>query len=76
MTSAADPTGDPRLLVDTPAAAETLRTSTRQLNGWADAGIVTAARVDPDGSRWWSLHDLRRELATDLDDHRDDDLPR
>jgi hypothetical protein len=74
MTSA--PTHDPRPLVDTPAAAETLRTSAQQLNGWADAGIVSPARTDPDGSRWWSLHDLRRELATCIDDQRDDDLPR
>jgi hypothetical protein len=76
MTPAADPAGDPRPLVDTPAAAEAPRTSAQQLTVWADAGIFTPAGVDPDGSRWWSLHDLRRDLATDIDGHRGEDLPR
>lgn len=76
VTSAVDPTDDPRPLVDSPAAAEALRTSHQQLHRWADAGIVSPARTDPDGRRWWSLHDLRRELAAYMDDHRDDDRPR
>lgn len=72
MTSAAGPTYSPRALVGTPAAAESLRINAQQLHGWADAGIVTPAHVDADGSRWWNLHDLRRELAAYLDDHPDE----
>lgn len=69
MTSPADPTNSPRSLVDTAAAAEALRTSAQQLDDWAAEGVVTPARDDPDGSRWWNLHDLRRELAAYIDDH-------
>jgi hypothetical protein len=76
MSPAADPTDGPRPLVDSSAAAEALRTSPQQLHKWADTGIVSPARVDDDGARWWNLHDLRRQLATYLDEHPDEDLRR
>jgi hypothetical protein len=36
---------------------------------FAEAGIVTPARVDPDGARWWNLREMRHQIATYLDDH-------
>lgn len=73
MSPATEPSDGPPHGIDSDAAAEALRTSARQLHEWADMGIVTPARIDPDGSRWWNLHDLRRQLATYLDDHPDID---
>ena len=72
MSPAADPPDGPRPLVDSTSAAQALRTSPEQLDEWAGKGIVSPARVDDDGAPWWNLHDLRRQLATYLDEHRDD----
>lgn len=69
MTRPPEPShGAPRPLIDSAAAAEALRVSTDQLQRWARAGVVTAARVDTDGERWWNLRDLRRQVAAYLDD--------
>jgi DNA-binding transcriptional MerR regulator len=62
-----NPRHDEPVLIDTHAAAEALRTSARQLNQWADDGVVTPAATDPDGQRRWNLHDLRRQLAAHVD---------
>lgn len=45
-----EPPAAPRSLVDTEAAAEALRTTTTSLHRFAQARIVTPARVDPDGT--------------------------
>ena len=55
-------------LVDTAAAAEALGVPAPTLFRFADARIVTPARVDPDGSRWWNLHEMRHQIAAYLDD--------
>ncbi len=61
----AEPTGP---LVNTGAAAEALRMLESTLNRFVDARIVRPARVDPDGARWWNLHDLRRQIASYLEE--------
>ena len=61
----AEPSGP---LVNTGAAAEALRMLESTLNRFADARIGRPARVDPDGTRWWNLHDLRRQIATYLEE--------
>jgi hypothetical protein len=66
------PRNDEPVLIDTDAAAEALRTSARQLNQWADDGVVTPAATAPDGQRRWNLHDLRRQLAAHLDQRGED----
>ncbi len=65
----------PRSLLDTAAAAEALRTTATSLHRFAQARIVTPARVDPDGSRWWHLPELRSEIASYLDDTDPDKPP-
>jgi hypothetical protein len=55
--------------VDTGTAAEALSMSAPTLFRFAEAGIVTPARVDPDGARWWNLREMRHQIATYLDDH-------
>ena len=60
-----------RPLIDSAAVAEALRISTYQLERCAQAGVVTAERVDTDGERWWNLWDLRRQVAAHLADHKD-----
>ena len=60
---------DTRPLVDTGSAAETLRMSAPTLFRFAEARIVTPARIDPDGTRWWNLREMRRQIANYLDDH-------
>lgn len=65
----AEPTGT---LVNTWAAAEALRMLESTLNRFADTRIVRPARVDPDGTRWWNLHDLRRQLASYLEERSED----
>jgi hypothetical protein len=72
MSSAADPTDGPRSLVDTATAAVSLRTSEQQLDDLADAGSITPAMITESGARWWSLHDLRRQVAIRVDPHPDD----
>lgn len=64
----ADPaTAEPAIaLVDTEAAAEALHTTSTSLHRFARARIVAPARVDPDGSRWWNLPELRNQLASYL----------
>lgn len=58
-----------RPLVDTGAAAEALGMPAPTLFRFLEARIVTAARVDPDGSRWWNLRDTRHQIAIYLNDH-------
>jgi hypothetical protein len=68
-TDAAEPA---RQLVDTAAAAEALGMPAPALFRFADAGIVTPARVDTEGFRWWNLRDMRHQIAAYLDDHGDE----
>jgi hypothetical protein len=63
--------GAPRPLIDSGSAAEALRVSTHQLERWAQAGVVTAEGVDPDGKRWWNLGDLRRQVSAYLANKED-----
>ncbi|HEY2223765.1 hypothetical protein [Actinomycetospora sp.] len=59
----AEPGTSARALVDTAAAVEALHLPEATLNWFARAEIVRPARVDPDGSRWWNLPDLRSQIA-------------
>ena len=59
---------DGPILVETDAAAEALRMEPETLDRMATARLLTPARTDEDGARWWNLHDLRRQLAAYLDD--------
>ncbi len=63
--------GAPRPLIDSAAAAAALHMSTHQLQRWAQSGVVTADHVDTEGERWWNRQDLRRQVASDLDDEKD-----
>lgn len=64
-----DATEPARPLVDTGAAAEALGMPAPTLFRFLEASIVTPARVDPDGSRWWNLRDTRRQIAAYLADN-------
>lgn len=66
--SATDPDGLPQPLIDTEAAAEALRTTAASLHRFAQAGIASPARADPDGTRWWNLPEVRAQLAAYFDD--------
>ena len=63
VTSPSDPPVTPGPLVDTAAAAEALHMLEATLHRFADARIVGPARVDPDGTRWWNLRDVRGLVA-------------
>lgn len=56
--------------VDTRAAAAVLGMPEHTLRRFDDARIITPARIDSRGARWWDLHDLRRQLAAYLDEDR------
>jgi hypothetical protein len=67
-----DATEPARSLVDTGAVVEALGIPAPTLFRFADARIVAPARVDPDGSRWWNLRDVRDQISAYLDDHGDE----
>ena len=56
-------------MADTARAAEALTATAARLERWTQAGIVTPVHVDPDGEAWWSVRDLRRQIASYLGDH-------
>lgn len=59
---------DERPVVSTVQAAHALHLQPVVFGLWADRGLVTPDATDADGTRWWNLHDLRRELAKYLTD--------
>ena len=59
-------TGPAQPLVDTAAAAGALNMLEYTLNRFAQAHIVRPALTDPDGTRWWSLPELRGHIRAYL----------
>ncbi len=72
MTSSLDPAVITGPLVDTAAAAEALHMLEATLHRFADARIVSPARVDPDGTRWWNLRDVRGQVGAYLREPSED----
>lgn len=68
MTQNEPPTESRPSTVTTEEAARALHLQPAVFEHWANKGLATPAAVDPDGTRWWNLHDLRRELARYLAD--------
>jgi DNA-binding transcriptional MerR regulator len=66
-----EPPDHNRQTVTTEQAARALHLQPAVFKHWADRGLVTPVATDPDGTRWWNLHDLRRELARYLTDDQD-----
>ncbi len=65
-------TDDPRPLVPTAEAADVLRMQPETLERLALSRLVTPDSIDPDGTHWWHIHDLRRQLVAYIDDYDED----
>jgi hypothetical protein len=63
---------DGPVLIDTDAAAEALRMEPATLERMAASRLLTPAPADDNGTLWWHLHDLRRQLAAYLDEPSED----
>jgi hypothetical protein len=63
--------GNGPILIDTDAAAEALRMEPARLERVAASRLLIPARADDNGTLWWNLHDLRRQLAAYLDERRE-----
>lgn len=62
---------DPAGFISTRAAAHTFGVTRHMLIQWASAGLITPVVTDGGGRHRWSLPQLRRQLATHLDDTPD-----
>jgi hypothetical protein len=63
--------GDGPVLIHTEAAAGALRMEPASLERITASRLFIPARTDDNGTLWWNLHDLRRQLAAYLDERRE-----